>query len=105
MNTMTQTFADDIAGFYADFGVTGKFSDGSETTGIYDRAYLELNLGESGQESMRSEFHFPTQDLPKEYDEGDTIEIEGITYEIKNLRQDNTGVTIAELEITPGGFE
>ena len=96
--TFLGTVANDMAYFFADFGIEATFSNGATTHGIFDRGYLEIAIGDAGQEGRNPEFHFPSKDLPTGYSEGDTITIDGKVWAIKNLLQDETGVTICELE-------
>jgi hypothetical protein len=93
----TQTFAEDITTFFADFGVVATFTNGATATGIFDNGYLEINVGQSGQEGREPEFHLPSSGLPANTEEGDSLVIDGQTWYIKNLLQDATGVTILEL--------
>lgn len=98
---MIDTLQQDIGFFFADFGVKATFAGGHEVTGIFDDGYLEINVGEAGQEGSQPEFHCPTKDLPANADEGDVLEIKGFNWRIKNLMQDATGITVLALERAP----
>lgn len=86
-----------------DFGVAVSYtrSGGSTTTinGIFDNEYL-------GQEAGAGVVFAVTQprlmvreaDLPAGADEGDTIVISGVTYTLRVIEPDGTGVTSLVLE-------
>lgn len=84
-----------------DFGIQATYtpSGGSSVaiTGIFDKAYREVNGGEVDFSLYEPEFMCRTSDVPSAV-EGDVIVCEGITYTVIVVMSDGTGMTTMSLE-------
>lgn len=67
--------------------------------GIFTRRYLQLNLGEAGQDSTDPRVRFKTSDIPHAV-EGDTITINSVDYTVGTPRADGRGETDIDLFLT-----
>lgn len=86
-----------------DFGVAVSYtrSGGATTTvnGIFDNEYLSQDAGAGVVFSVREpRFLMRESDLPTGADEGDTIVISSVTYVVKVIEPDGTGMTNLALE-------
>ena len=93
---MTKFWEDDVPGLLSkDFGITVTFSSSSVTkdvTAIFDNEYLAEQLVEGEVSSLEPQAHIATADIP-EAQAGDTLKVEGTTYNITNVEPDGTGLT------------
>jgi hypothetical protein len=99
------TITADLPEFFDDFGEIATFDNGFEVKGIFDNGYLEINVGEAGQEGRQPEFHCPSAALPAGVDEGTILTVGGRNWQVKNLMQDATGVTVMGLAESDEGPE
>lgn len=88
-----------------DFGVTATFthSGGSATAviGIFDNDYLDLEVeGEVGIASRSPRFVCRTSDLDDAggANDGDSLVVSGVTYKVRIVKPDGTGMTEMKLE-------
>lgn len=92
--------ADDLAGFFDadDFAVTATLTGGGTVEGIFDAEYYAALDGIAGVavESSQPAFTAPTSDLSG-VGQGDTLTIDGATYEVVEVKPDGTGVTTLRL--------
>lgn len=94
--------ADDRALLLADFGVSATFTPsggvGSAVTGILDNDYEAVDAGGSVSFAVtRPRFVCRTADIPAAA-EGDTLAVSGVTYVIRVVMPDGTGMTELMLE-------
>lgn len=88
-----------------DFGVAATFTHvgGSATavTGIFDNDYLDLEVeGEVGVASRSPRFVCRTADLDDAggANDGDSLVVSGVTYKVRIVKPDGTGMTEMKLE-------
>jgi len=99
---MIESNADRLAFFNPEeFGVTATItssSSGSESdvVGIFDSNYLNLDLGSSSVTTSDLQFMCRTMDVSA-FTQGDTLVLNGTTYEITDVQEDGTGVTVLKL--------
>jgi len=94
--------ADDRLAFVADFGVSATYTPaggGSSTiTVIFDNEFIPVDTGASVSFAMQQpKVQVISSDVPN-VAEGDTMVIEGITYIIRVVMRDGTGMTELMLE-------
>jgi hypothetical protein len=93
--------ADDRAILLNDFGVDATYThngDSSEIKGILDNEFEEVEIGGSVPFAMqRPRFHCRTNDVIDAVN-GDTLVIGGITYYVRVVMPDGTGMTEIQLE-------
>jgi len=93
--------AADRAILLADFGQSATFTHSSTTTtitGIFDNDFVEVDMGGGvGVVSAEPKFFVRSSDVSTAV-EDDTIVTGGVTYKIKVVQPDGTGMTILVLE-------
>lgn len=101
-----ETTADRASMLSADeFGVTATFTHAGGSpaaiTGIFDNDWLDLDLeGEVGVSSRSPRFLCRSADLDAAggANDGDSLVVAGVTYRIRIVKPDGTGVTELKLE-------
>jgi hypothetical protein len=86
-----------------DWGVTATYNSKGKRypiSGIFDREYQAVDVAEAEVSSTFPVFHIQTADLPCRYQFGDTIQIEGETFNIRDIQPDGTGISMLRLEAT-----
>lgn len=97
-------FADNIDAFFrlGGHGVAGTYTHagaGRQITGILDRDYLAADMGgRVGVSSSQPRFTCATAALPAGAASGDTLAVGGVTYTVRVVEPDGTGVTQLVLE-------
>lgn len=85
----------------ADFGQTATFTHGATTTtirGIFDNDFINVDVGGGvGMAMQEPKFFAKTSDVTTAV-EDDTLVTGGITYKIKVVQSDGTGMTLLVLE-------
>jgi len=82
-----------FAVFFADFGVDAAFSGtGSVVRGIFDNGYVEVQ----GVATRGPLFRCVEAEVPDAV--GETLQIDGRTYTIRNAEPDGTGLALLQLE-------
>lgn len=99
---MIESAADRLAFFNPqEFGVTSKITSNSsgsefEVIGVFDNQFLSLDLGMGAVSTSELQFTCRTQDVIS-IEQGDILELEGVSYQITNLMADGTGITVLKL--------
>ena len=88
-------FTEDFDPFLTDFGVTATLADGSTITGIFDAASVDvLTAASVGPQLIIKTASVGTLAY------GSTLTISGVTYAVRQLDPDGTGMTTLILERT-----
>lgn len=89
-------FAEDLTPFFnvEDFGSAALYNGTTTVNGIFDREYLEALDGVAGSGPA---FTCRTADVPSAAN-GDTLAIASVTYTVRGVESDGTGVTLLRLE-------
>lgn len=99
---MIESNADKLAFFNTqEFGVTSKITSDSsgiecDVVGIFDNQYLNLDLGAGSVSTSELQFMCRTSDV-SHVTQGDKLELDGVNYEITDLQNDGTGMTVLKL--------
>lgn len=83
-----------------DFGVTATLTSGSNVTtisGIFDNEFVEVDAG-GGVPFAMQQPRFAVRTADANVEEDDTLLIAGVTYKIKVVQPDGTGMTNLILE-------
>lgn len=93
--------ANDRAIMLADFGQLATFTHGATTTtitGIFDNDFIQVDMGGSvGVALQEPKFFVRSADVSSAV-EDDTLVTDGVTYKIKVVQADGTGMTVLVLE-------
>jgi hypothetical protein len=93
--------AEDRLVMLSDFGVTATYThegNASEIKGIFDNEYEAVDVGGSVPFAMEQpRFYCRTSDVPNVID-GDTLQINSVTYIVRVIMPDGTGITELQLE-------
>ena len=99
---MIESNADKLAFFNLnEFGVTSKITSNSsggesDVVGIFDSQFLSLDLGAGSVSTSELQFTCRTCDVSN-YTQGDRLTLEGVGYEITDVQNDGTGMTVLKL--------
>lgn len=87
-------FTEDLAQFLDtdDFAVAATYNGSTTVNGILDQEYYEVGVGDAGVESSQPVFLCRTADVPAAA-HGDTLLIDAITYKVRGVQPDGTGLT------------
>ena len=66
--------------------------------GIFENEYETVNVGELGVESSGPKFTAATETLPGVAD-SDTIKVKEVTYTVRDVEPDGTGITTLRLDL------
>lgn len=97
--------AADLKAMFAatDWGVSATYKNKGARfpiSGIFDNAYVDVDIAEADFASSTPILTMPTDSLPCEPVIGDTVIIDCDTYTVRNFRADGTGVTILHLQVS-----
>ena len=99
---MIESNADRLSFFNPqEFGVSVKLTSSSsgvesDVYGIFDSQYFNLDLGVSAVSSSDLQFTCRTADVC-DYTQGDQLTLNSVTYEIIDVQEDGTGITVLKL--------
>lgn len=85
-------FVENLAPFFSDFAVTATL-DGASVRGIFDNQYVDV-LGVASRQPI---FTLPTADAAAAT-QASVLVVEGVTYRVRTIEPDGTGVTVLMLE-------
>lgn len=95
--------ADDLAGFFSDdeFATTASWRASGvgaarDVVGIFESGYAAAGLGGLGVEGREITFRCAVSSL-EEAAQGDSLVIGGVTYRVRSVRPDGTGVLVLVL--------
>lgn len=100
---MTVETAADRLAFLADFGTTATYTKASggasSVKGIFDNEFYAADTGAGvAFVSAQPRFMVRSADMPTGADYGDGIAIDGISYTVRTIQPDGTGMTTLLLE-------
>ena len=84
-----------------DFGITATYTRGatpSTVIGIFDMAYVTVDVAEVGYASAEPEFLMQSSQVPSGAVPGDTLTVNSTAYIVRNIEPDGTGVTRLRLQ-------
>lgn len=99
---MIESNADRLTFFNPDeFGVGAILTSSSsgserEVVGIFDNQHLSLDLGAGSVSTSELQFMCRTSDAVG-FTQGDTLDMDGVVYEITDVQPDGTGITVLRL--------
>mgnify|MGYP001403029669 CR=1 FL=1 len=85
-------FTENLAPFFSDFASAATL-DGASVSGIFDNQYIDT-LGIASRQPM---FTLPTADAAAATTSS-VLVVEGVTYRVRSIEPDGTGVTMLMLE-------
>lgn len=86
-------FTENLAPFFSDFAASSATLDGASVRGIFDNQYVDV-LGLASRQPM---FTLPTADAAAAT-QASVLIVEGVTYRVRSIEPDGTGVTVLMLE-------
>ena len=89
---MSVETAADRTAMLADYGTTVTKADASTFTGIFDNDFLAVDVDESEVESSEPTLLARTADVPS-LAHGDTLTISAVSYTVRGIQPDGTGMT------------
>jgi len=84
-----------------DFGVVATYRRNTtnySVVGIFDRAYLEVDVADVGYATTEPQFTMATADIPTGGVVGDKLTVNAIQYTITNIEPDGTGMSLLRLK-------
>lgn len=76
---------------------TGLYNASTTISGIFDNEYIGVPSGDIDVESASPAFTCQTSDVPSA-DHGDTLVVNSVTYTVRGVQPDGTGITVLLLE-------
>lgn len=92
LHVYVRTFGEGIIFTLANGEILNKDTEGQPLKGIFDNAYFSQEIGDMVLDNTQSRLNCVEADVTK-VSKGDTVEINGITYEVtKKPQSDGTGM-------------
>ena len=86
-----------------DWAVKGRYRNRGRVfpiVGIFDNAFVAVDVAEAPFSSSQPMFHIATASLPCRVQNGDTLYVNDAQYVVRDFQHDGTGITVLRLEVS-----